>query len=81
MAPETDPSPIDLLVTLRDGIQIAAILLFWGVLASAGQVASAALELPWTVLGHDPLVVVAVLAGLANASIYVIARGIQFSRR
>lgn len=84
MATESGPAQIALQDMIREGGRIAAMLLFWGVLAAVGRygIGNIGLARP----GHfffevgNALAVLFVVAGLASVLIYVIARGLQLSR-
>ena len=85
MATEPDPTPIGIREILREGGRIAAVLLFWGVLAALGRygVGNIGLALP----GHfffevgNSLALLCIVTGFASVLIYAIARGIQLSHR
>ena len=84
MATESGPTPIDLQDLLREGIPIAAILLFWGILAAlVGPEGLGGLFPIGSILIDigTRLSQVFIITGFASVLIYVIARGLQFSRR
>lgn len=85
MATESDSAPMDLWSWLREGNRIATIFLFWGVLAALGRygVANIGISRPGEFFFEvgNGLTFLFVVTGLANVLLYIIARGIQLSRR
>lgn len=85
MATESGPTPIDLHDILREGVRIAAILLFWGLLAALGSfgIGNIGYGSPGSfvsILGNA-IALLFIITALASVLIYVIARGLQLSRR
>lgn len=85
MTTESGPTPIDLHDMLREGVPIAAILLFWGILAAIGRfgIGNIGYARPrsfFFTLGNA-IALLFIVTGLASVLIYVIARGLRLSRR
>ncbi|WP_436348698.1 hypothetical protein [Natronorubrum sp. FCH18a] len=85
MATESGPTPINLQEILREGARIAAILLFWGFLAGIGRfgIGNIGYARPGSLFFElgNAIAFLFIATGLASVLIYVIARGIQLSRR
>lgn len=85
MATESVPEPISLQDILGEGVRIAAILVFWGILAAVGSfgIGNIGYARPGSfffTLGNA-IALLFVVTGFASIFIYVIARGLQLSRR
>lgn len=85
MATEAGSEPIDLFTMLHEGGRIAALLLFWGILAALGRfgIGNIGFARPGQLFFEigNGLALLFVITGLASVLLYVIARGIHLSGR
>lgn len=84
MATESGPTEIALQDILGEGVRIAAILTFWGVLAVIGRygIGNIGVARPGQLFFEigNALAVLFLVTGIASVLIYVIARGLQLAR-
>lgn len=85
MATEAGSESLDLSTMLHEGGRIAALLLFWGILAALGRfgIGNIGFARPGQLFFEigNGLALLFVITGLASVLLYVIARGIHLSGR